>query len=241
MMNGLLFHVSGVSAVSAGCADPALWQSWAHEGGTQAPVGAAPDFSCIPASIRRRLSLMGRCALAAYAALAPEEGEPAVWASSWGDISRTFKLTGALSEDGDMSPADFALSVHNGIGAQAAIWKKNHTACPAIAAGPVTGSCALIEAALLLQQSPSVIVVRCEEPLPELWSGTTLTDSAMEPCAWAARFTLAPSENVFTLTPVQGVEAGACGGIFDEIRFLLGASSRCEQTDGVQAWRWAKP
>ena len=99
----------------------------------------------------------------------PQADEPTVWASSWGDISRTFKLTQTLSQHEDMSPADFALSVHNAVGAQAAIWLKNHASTSAVAAGPVTASCALLEAFLKLQSSPSVLVVRYEESMPELW------------------------------------------------------------------------
>ncbi len=174
-MTAIRLHVSDVSVVSSRCDNPALWRAWAQ---TSAPAPLAEtttSYAAIPAGVRRRLSPLGRCALSALASLKPQADEPTVWASSWGDISRTFKLTQTLSQHEDMSPADFALSVHNAVGAQAAIWLKNHASTSAVAAGPVTASCALLEAFLKLQSSPSVLVVRYEESMPELWPITTAT------------------------------------------------------------------
>lgn len=120
-MTAIRLHVSDVSVVSSRCDNPALWRAWAQ---TSAPAPLAEtttSYAAIPAGVRRRLSPLGRCALSALASLKPQADEPTVWASSWGDISRTFKLTQTLSQHEDMSPADFALSVHNAVGAQAAI------------------------------------------------------------------------------------------------------------------------
>lgn len=147
-MTAIRLHVSDVSVVSSRCDNPALWRTWAQ---TSAPAPLAEtttSYAAIPAGVRRRLSPLGRCALSALASLKPQADEPTVWASSWGDISRTFNLTQTLSQHEDLSPADFALSVHNAVGAQAAIWLKNHASTSAVAAGPVTASCALLEAFL---------------------------------------------------------------------------------------------
>lgn len=141
-MQPLVLNVAQTALVSESCADPALWSAWAQSEASEPPAGEAPSYSVIPAGVRRRLSPLGRCALAAYAALDPSESEPTVWASNWGDISRTFRLTTSLAETCAVSPADFALSVHNAVGAQAAIWRKNHACATAMAAGPVTASCA---------------------------------------------------------------------------------------------------
>lgn len=97
-MTAIQLHVSDVSVVSSRCDNPALWRAWAQ---TSAPAPLAEtttSYAAIPAGVRRRLSPLGRCALSALASLKPQADEPTVWASSWGDISRTFKLTQTLSQ-----------------------------------------------------------------------------------------------------------------------------------------------
>ena len=131
-MTAIRLHVSDVSVVSSRCDNPALWRAWAQ---TSAPAPLAEtttSYAAIPAGVRRRLSPLGRCALSALASLKPQADEPTVWASSWGDISRTFKLTQTLSQHEDMSPADFALSVHNAVGAHAASWLTTHASTSAV-------------------------------------------------------------------------------------------------------------
>lgn len=139
-----------------------------------------------------------------------------------------------------MSPADFALSVHNAVGAQAAIWLKNHASISAVAAGPITASCALLEAFLKLQSSPSVLVVRYEESMPELWRNNG-SDSAPLPCAWALRLTSAPNAQMIKLETVDAanVEKSACH-ILDEIRFLINGTVAYAESDGVRAWHWGR-
>lgn len=239
-MTAIRLHVSDVSVVSSRCDNPALWRVWAQ---TSAPAPLAEtttSYAAIPAGVRRRLSPLGRCALSALASLKPQADEPTVWASSWGDISRTFKLTQTLSQHEDMSPADFALSVHNAVGAQAAIWLKNHASTSAVAAGPVTASCALLEAFLKLQSSPSVLVVRYEESMPELWRNND-SDSAPLPCARALRLTSAPNAQTIKLKTVDAanVEKSACH-ILDEIRFLINGTDAYAESDGVRAWHWGR-
>ena len=199
---------------------------------------ATPRF---PPACAGRLSPLGRCALSALASLKPQADEPTVWASSWGDISRTFKLTQTLSQHEDMSPADFALSVHNAVGAQAAIWLKNHASTSAVAAGPVTASCALLEAFLKLQSSPSVLVVRYEESMPELWRNND-SDSAPLPCAWSLRLTSAPNAQTIKLKTVDAanVEKSACH-ILDEIRFLINGTDAYAESDGGKSLALGAP
>ena len=129
---------------------------------------------------------------------------------------------------------------HNAVGAQAAIWLKNHTSASAVAAGPLTGSCALIEASLKLQTTPSVIVVRYEEPLPELWKQSNIDDTSPVPCAWAARLTADKGTDVFKLKFCSDVKPTPGPHLLGEIRFLLGGTSDHEETDGQRGWKWER-
>lgn len=240
-MTTLLFHVSQIAVVSADCADIASWQTWARSDKESVPTGLPPDYAFLSAGVRRRLSPMGRCALSAYAALKPKNTEPTIWASSWGDISRTFKLTRSLAESNEMSPADFALSVHNAIGAQAAIWLKNHTSTTALAAGNLTASSALIETYLKLRHSPSVILVRYEEALPELWNREDTYDASSLTCAWAVRLTAQKSDYSFTLSPCNSPRVGTECNILSEIRFLLGGVASYRESNDQCGWLWERP
>lgn len=237
-MQPLVLNVAQTALVSESCADPALWSAWAQSEASEPPAGEAPSYSVIPAGVRRRLSPLGRCALAAYAALDPSESEPTVWASSWGDISRTFRLTTSLAETCEVSPADFALSVHNAVGAQAAIWRKNHACATAMAAGPVTASCALVQARLALLHADSVVLVRYEEALPELWRGKGAPDAAPLACAWAARLTRDKTDRTVTLTQSAGTSDSQACRILEEVRFWLGGRSAYAESDGRSRWRW---
>lgn len=237
-MPQMFFHMTQIAVVTPECADIAKWQEWAHSDSDITPTHQAPDYSVIAPSVRRRLSVMGRCALTAYASLTPEKTEPTIWASSWGDISRTFKLTQSLAESSEMSPAEFALSVHNAIGAQAAIWLQNHTATTAIAAGELTASSAFIEAYLKLQHCPSVILVRYEDVLPALWNHNNESDASPLTCAWAIRLSTKKSNSSFTLKPCNPFGSSLNHNILSEIRFLLGGISSYEENDGQRGWHW---
>ena len=61
-----------------------------------------PAASPVPAMIRRRLSPLGRLALGALCDLAPRPQEPAIYASSWGDLSALLTLLESLSATGEM-------------------------------------------------------------------------------------------------------------------------------------------
>ena len=237
-MTRIGLSLNGFAAVTVQCADIKQWQIWARSRESAAPTGNEADFSCIPAGVRRRLGALGRCALAAYAALEPSASEPTVWASNWGDIAKTFKLTSTLAESNETSPAEFALSVHNAIGAQAAIWRKNHLPCTALAAGSITASAALIEAFVQLREAPSVIVVRYEEGLPELWRPQDAQE--LPAVAWAARLCLQGKGTPLTLESFKPSQPALCGGILEEIRFLCAGASTYVETDGRRGWRWGR-
>lgn len=207
-----------------------------------------PAASPVPAMIRRRLSPLGRLALGALCDLAPRPQEPAIYASSWGDLSRSWTLLESLSATGEMSPAAFALSVHNAIGATAAIWLKDRQPFKAVCAGHLTATAGLTECALALTHAPSVLFVRYEPLMPEACQGPGIDECAPYPVAWAARLVKAPSEKTLFALDVSPLTQGQApaedaaeetaanaGGILGEIALLSGASAHYAEYEAMTA------
>ena len=224
---------------SDACADPALWLAWARTEGPLPREASAPACP-VPAMLRRRLTSFGRTALSALADLSPRTDEPIVFASSWGDISRSFALLESLVGEGEVSPAGFSSSVHNAVPATACIWLKNHSACRAVAGGPVSAAAGLLECRLALSDFASVLLVCAEDAMPEAWGGSRIADSAPLPLCWAARFEASPSQNpLFELMLTSASPArltAPSDGLTSILQTVLGAKPAFTQHDAKRGW-----
>ena len=228
------------------CSDQELWQRWAHEENAPLPASDTPVGCPVPALLRRRMTPFGRVALSAMADIAPHADETLLFASNWGDVTRGFALHSALAAEGEVSPAAFSSSVHNGSIAIASIWQKNHTAYRALSAGPCTAAAGLVESFLTLKTTEgcgSVILVRAEDAVPELWHRPGLCD-ASGPTAWAMRLTLPElcPEALFTITVTPlagGVDRNTpeCATPIDEMRWLAGGIPEITLHDGKRGWK----
>lgn len=136
--------------------------------------------------LRRRLGQLGRMAAqAAYDCDAPA-GIPVVFASRYGDASRSLALLRAFSLGDTVSPADFALSVHNAIGAMYSIARRDTGNFTSIAAGAASAAAGVVEAACLLADgAPEVLLVCYDAALPGEYS--VFADEAPACYAWAWR------------------------------------------------------
>lgn len=241
-MKAITLTCTAQSVRSPMCADAALWRAWAAQGG--ALPEQADAISCpVPALLRRRLTPFGRTALSALADLAPQPTEPIVFASSWGDIERSFALLSDLAADEDLSPMAFSSSVHNAVPAVACIWLKNHTACRAVAAGPLSASAALLESALALEVSESVLLLVAESAMPKLWNSPHQPDSAPCPLAWAARLQRASDAALFEIelrASAAHQHRSLSADMLEVLRFALDARSQLTQHDGQRGWTWTK-
>lgn len=145
----------------AGCDDPATELS---SGGELHP--AAP----MPASLRRRVTPVGRRALeAAWAVLAGRDGlSPRIVLSSrHGEYERTLGLLRTLADDEGVSPAEFSLAVHHGLAGLLSIATGNRAGHTAIAAGADTLGSALMEAAGCLADGDElVLLMHFDDDLP---------------------------------------------------------------------------
>jgi hypothetical protein len=141
------------------------WKAWTPANDAQ------PDVSVIPAMLRRRLSPMGRAALSVIMPLACIHGAmPLVYVSRHGDLSRTLGLLEDLAKGDPLSPTAFSLSVHNATAGLFSIQQgltHNITAIGSDGRELVPG---LLESlGLCNTQTPHVLCVFCDEPVPAVY------------------------------------------------------------------------
>ncbi len=221
----------GVDAVREALADPAA-------------VAAEGELPACPAPVmlRRRLTPLGKLVASALAAVHLRDEEPFVVASSWGDSGKSCQLVSEMTATGDVSPAGFTSSVHNAASGAAGIWLKNHAPAPAVSAGNFTTEAGLTESFLQLQTSESVVLVRVEAPLPNVWDHPAHERIApVVPYVWALRLTQQPSEAGFSLTPTATVGAvAATEPLPADLTFLLSDTPQWLHAEGERGWLWQK-
>ena len=181
------FAITAWAAWAPGLTSPSQWLQWASSPGLPAGEGQ-PALGEMPAMLRRRLGPLGRMAATVAYHCQPSSGIPVVFASRYGDADRSLGLLRAFSVGAPVSPADFALSVHNAIGAVYSIARRDTGNFSSIAAGPASAAAAVVESAGLLQDgAPEVLVVCYDASLPGDYSA--FADEAPAVYAWAWRVT----------------------------------------------------
>ncbi|MBO7166515.1 MAG: beta-ketoacyl synthase chain length factor [Kiritimatiellae bacterium] len=126
------------------------------------------DISFIPPMERRRLTAIEKIVLSVVKPIYPVgENIPVVFASCWGEIGTTLKLMQQFFSEKEMSPAGFAVSVHNAAAGCLSLREKNTAPYTAISAGiSTTLRCGFLEA---LAMRTRVLFVYAEEATPEMY------------------------------------------------------------------------
>jgi hypothetical protein len=166
------------------------WQAWAAD--PWLPRGEAgialPEM---PPMLRRRLDPLGRLAARVAYGCWPQQalGWPVVFASRYGDATRSLEMLAELARGEMISPTAFGLSVHNAIAALVSIARGDCGNALAVAAGADSGSAALMEALALLHDGAAEVLVVCyDAPLPGDYAA--FADEAPASYAWAWRVAL---------------------------------------------------
>ena len=139
----------------------------AHAEWRSTPENPRPDVSFVPPLERRRLTGVERAALSVAHKVYPEGEEiPVVFASRWGEIGTTVKLMRQCHDEGEMSPAGFAASVHNAAPGAFSLLTKNRAPYTAIAARSRSREMGWLEATSMKGR---VVFVYAEENTPEFY------------------------------------------------------------------------
>lgn len=132
--------------------------------------GKVQDNGALPGSLRRRITPMGRKVLeAAWAVLDRDASSSRIVLSSrHGEYTRTFGLLTSLAESGEVSPAEFSLSVHHGLAGLLSIVTGNREGHMAVSAGGESFGYGMLEAAISLDDGVgSVLLLHFDEALPD--------------------------------------------------------------------------
>lgn len=197
---------------------------------------------------RRRLSRLGKMAVAVTSGVSHVTDMrvlPIVWASRYGDAHRSLEMLAQHAKGDAVSPTSFAVSVHNGIGAQYSIAKSITQNATSIAAGATTAEAGLIEAvALLADGHPEVIVVHYDALLPEAYA--QYHDGPMTDYAWALRIARArPDSNYLSLSTQETSPQGDVAKTLlppglEVLKFLLSDAPRLVHQHQSRAWIWSR-
>lgn len=243
------FAISSWAACAPGLSSEFDWRRWAAK--PWLPLGVdCPLLPQMAALSRRRLGQLGRmvCSVA-FASRRADETMPVVLGSRHGDSARSLGMLASMAQGQPMSPAGFAMSVHNAIGAMYSMACGDTASQVAITGGAETAATCIVEAAgLLAEGAPEVLVLCYDSPLPERYAEFADEPEATYAWAWRLRASdsATPSEHCFRLSSEPacrrpGAPSGASPSLpfgLDALRFMLSQESRSTCTAGATDWTW---
>ncbi len=176
-----------------------LWQaeetlSGAHwPGGEVLPCNSgSADVKFLPMMQSRRLSPLARAASSVAWHCRQHAGDmPAVFFSSHGESQYYFEMLQGMAEHEDVSPSRFSLCVHNAIAGMSSFHSTSFQPYVSLSGGTEGLFSAFLEAGGLLLETPKVLVVWYEQPLPEAYR--TYHDASAT--TWALAMVLTRAEN----------------------------------------------
>lgn len=243
------FSIKASSAIARGLRQPFQWQAWVAK--PQALDGELEmDLSHVPAMARRRLGPLAKMAVVVaddVLAQAHQCDLPVVWVSRYGDSEKSLQLLRAHVGGEPLSPTAFALSVHNGIGAQYSILRSMVSNAVCVASSAAAPEAGIVEAIGLLQEgAPEVMLVCYDECLPGEYA--QFDDASAADFAWAvlisARPAMSPGFALLRGTPpVAAVQGdGMLPHALQVLRFLLDpAQAGLSHAAGAGcAWTWER-
>ncbi len=168
-MEGSVF-VSAWSAWAPGIQSPDEWRAWAREGSALQAVSESPPLAHVDPLFKRRLSQLTRMAIqVGHEALAGQPPMKIAFASTYGEIGQQLKITDRLIAEGEVSPANFSLSVFNTPVAALSIAEKNTEGYVAVYPGKDAFRLGFIESAsaILSGAERFRLFIAADELLPE--------------------------------------------------------------------------
>src|SRR5262245_42124096 len=241
---GLRVAVRAWSAWTPQRETPAAWRAWA--GAADADVGdKAGAPIAVPMMLRRRSTPLGSKMIAGALAC----GEAArtgryVLASRHGEFSRTLGILKSLAARELPSPADFSMSVHNGLAGLLSIHLGNTQGHTAVAAGLDTFGFGLMEAAARVCEQPSepVLLFFGDEPLPDEFAAFGADDIDLPlVVALALQAPVAEDDAILVgAVPKRTCVRPSTAAPIDFLRFLLSGVQSAASEGARMTWTWRR-
>jgi hypothetical protein len=213
------------------------WESWRAD--SESETRAGEKVGALPASLRRRVSSLGKHALAAAWALPNSGHARLVLSSRHGEFSRTLSLLEAAASGAELSPSDFTLSVHHALIGLLSIAQVNRRGHIAVASGEESFCYGLLEAIACLKENPGepVVLMHFDEPLPGPFARFTETNE--RPIVLALELSAEDGDG-FALASEPGsgtLEIPHAAAFAD---FLEGDAAAASSAGAERTWRWTR-
>ncbi|MDV2905088.1 beta-ketoacyl synthase chain length factor [Phytobacter diazotrophicus] len=155
-------------ARAPGLSEVAEWQQWSRQPHAINPDAPQAKLTELPMMTARRLSSGSKLAVECGLAMLRRHGIDAVlYTSRHGELERNYRILEALANKQDVSPTDFAMSVHNSSVGNLTIAAKQPIVSSSLSAGMDTFQQGLCEVTALLQAGfKRVLMVDFDGHLP---------------------------------------------------------------------------
>ena len=222
-------YVTAWSAWSPGLESLEDWRAWACGEKSLRAVAESPALAYVEPLFKRRLSQLTRMTIhVGHEALSGLSPMKLSFASTYGEIGQQCKITDRLISEGDVSPANFSLSVFNTPVAALSITEKNVEGYVAAYPGKDSFRLGFIESssAILSGADRMRLFVVADELLPEAYAA--LEGSSLPPYALALVLSADGPGIKVPLDPArlpwwgEGLPSGSSGDlpVPDALRFL---------------------
>lgn len=158
-------------ARAPGLSDTQQWQQWAAGGEAIDPALPQAKLTALPMMTARRLSSGSRLAVECGISLMRKHPiDAVVFTSRHGELERNFRILQALATGQDLSPTDFAMSVHNAAVGNLTIAMQQPVVSSSLSAGLDTFQQGLCEVVCFLHAGyQRVLMVDFDGNLPDFY------------------------------------------------------------------------
>ncbi|OTQ78219.1 beta-ketoacyl synthase chain length factor [Gilliamella apis] len=162
------FSIENWFALSAGLSSKSDWQLWSKQINHNWDL-PLPKLNKLPMMQARRMSISSRLAVEVGLELIENNKlDLAIFSSRHGELERTYKILTALNQNVDISPTDFALSVHNTASGLFTIIAKQKVPVTSLSANEDSFQQSLLEALpILLQKDKKVLLIDFDGMIPQ--------------------------------------------------------------------------
>lgn len=202
--------------------------------------GGSADVGFLPMMQSRRLSPLARAACAVAYHCRQKSGDmPSVFFSSHGESQYYFEMLNGIAAREDLSPSRFSLCVHNAIAGLSSFHSASFLPTVSLSGGTEGLFAAFLEAAGLLLETPKVLVLWYEQPLPDTYRAYLDTSETTRALAMVLSRAKNPGHQLrLTRKPGKGLSATE-----DTAKSLVQAilenrrSSLCHLDRSI--WQWS--
>ncbi|MBB1202097.1 beta-ketoacyl synthase [Enterobacteriaceae bacterium 89] len=234
-------HLTDWQARAPGLSDSAEWLDWAQSGNAIDPTAPQAKLTALPMMTARRLSSGSKLAVECGLSMLRRHAIDAVlYTSRHGELERNYRILEALATQQDISPTDFALSVHNSAVGNLTIAAQQPVVSSSLSAGKDTFQQGLCEVVSLLQAGyQRVLMVDFDGNVPEFYHPDLA--SSMPTWAYAVALVFEAGNGLQCATSSGGSEEES--GLPQSLTFLrhyLRDDSQFTIEGEVSHWNWCR-